>query len=159
MCSKISAIVLVFMCLITLQAPILQGVGMSGVPVASMLMGAIAKVLIGIFLVSELGIYACPIGTLVCYGLASLINGYFIECKASIQIPYFRYFFCTLICALPATALALVVFGLTQAYIGMNLACIVAILLCLVVYLALILFSGYFKIQDIVIALHLKGRI
>jgi len=152
------SVAVVFICLISVQGPVLQGVGKASLPMISMLVGAFAKILTGIFLIPRLGIYACALGTLICYAIASLLNGYFIERKAAIQIPYLRYFLHSLICALPATAFSHALYLAINSKIGVNLACVAAIALAASIYLALILLSGYFKIRDIAFVLSIKRK-
>lgn len=158
MLSALSSAV-IFMCLVSLQAPILQGIGKAQLPMVSMLVGALVKIFIGVYFIPKIGIYACALGTLACYALASLINGYFIERRAGLWIPYLRYFLHSLICALPATAFPCAAYQWLNTVIGANLACLAAIALCVLIYLTMILLSGYFKIRDIACVFHIRSKI
>ena len=149
----------VFTCLLSVQNPILQGNGMPSLPMVSMLIGATVKILLGIFLIPKLGIYACAIGTLGCYTVASFINGYFIEKKTAMQIPYLRYFLHAAVCGVPATALSYMINRSLSSATDQRIACAVAVCACIVIYFALILISGFFKIRDITHVLHIKRRI
>lgn len=158
MLSALSSAV-VFVCLLSVQNPILQGSGMPSLPMVSMLIGAGVKVLIGVTLIPKLGIYACALGTFCCYSSASLINGYFIEHKTGMQIPYLRYFLHSLVCAVPATAVSYMINQTLTPIVGQRLSCLVAVSACVVIYCALILISGFFKIRDIAHVLHIKRKV
>jgi len=154
MLSALSSAV-VFTCFLSIQNPILQGNGLPQLPMISMLAGAVIKVLLGIFLIPKLGIYACAIGTFGCYAFASLINGCFIERRIGLQIPYLRYFLHAAVCAVPATALSYMI-NQSLSAADKRLACITAIGACVIIYFALIIISGFFKIRDITHVLHIK---
>lgn len=158
MLSALSSAV-VFMCLLSVQNPILQGEGLPTLPMVSMLFGATVKVLIGIVLIPRLGIYACAIGTFGCFSTASLINGFFIERKTGLEIPYLRYFLHALVCAIPATALSYMINRSLWEITDPRISCFVAVCSCALIYFALIIISGFFKIRDITHVLHIKRRV
>lgn len=148
----------VFMCLVCIQNPILQASQVPVLPMISMLIGALVKVIVGVFMISKMGIYACALGTLACYCISSLINGYFIERRIGVLIPYLRYFLHSLVCAIPATALSYMLYRSTQTILGNTVACFASIALCVILYTILVLASGFFKIKDIACLLCTKRK-
>lgn len=65
-----------FVCLVSLTNAVLQSLGMVSVPVVTMLIGVLAKIVCNYFLVGnpDIHINGAPISTLICYGLISLLN-------------------------------------------------------------------------------------
>ena len=67
---------IVFLALTTVSGAILQARGRAGVTVVSMLTGASVKMVAGYFLIGlpSVGVYGAAIGTVLCYGVAAVIN-------------------------------------------------------------------------------------
>ncbi len=65
-----------FVCILTLTNAVLQAHGLAKFSMVTMLVGGVAKVVVGYILLGNVnfGIYGSPIGTIVCYGIAMLCN-------------------------------------------------------------------------------------
>ena len=120
--------------------------------------GAVVKIAVGAFLIPKIGIFGCAVGTFCCYSVASILNGYFIESKLNINVEYMKSFLHSLICAIPATGLAHLLYRKFYEIFGNTIACTVAVALCALIYVTAILLSGYFKIKDIACVLHFRRR-
>lgn len=67
---------IVFLALVTVSSAVLQASGRAGTTVFSMLLGAVVKMVVGYYLIGlpGVGIYGAAIGTVLCYGVAALVN-------------------------------------------------------------------------------------
>ncbi len=65
-----------FVCILTVSNAVLQSFGRAKTPMITMLIGGIIKVIAGYVLLGreEIGILGSPIGTVLCYGVALLLN-------------------------------------------------------------------------------------
>lgn len=153
------ATAVIFMCLTSVQAPILQGAGRPALPMISMAVGAGFKIAVGAILIPKIGIYGCAMGTFICYCISSMLNGYFIEKKLGLDVEYMKCHLHAAVCAIPATALAHILYTRLLPDFGNWVACVSCVALCVLIYCVAALLSGYFKIKDIACILHVKRRI
>ena len=77
---RIMSFAIMFLSVVQTTTGILQGVGRVIVPVLSLAIGAIFKVIIHYILVGvpAINIYGAPIGTIVCYAVAAILNTFMI---------------------------------------------------------------------------------
>ena len=77
---RIMSFAIMFLSVVQTTTGILQGVGRVIVPVLSLAIGAVLKVIINYILVGipAINIYGAPIGTIVCYAVAAILNTFMI---------------------------------------------------------------------------------
>ena len=85
---------IVFICLLAITNSILQANGHPRLPIISLLTGATVKILSGYFLIGnpKVGMLGAPIGTVLCYASASLVNLLFVMRKTSVRLRFANTF-------------------------------------------------------------------
>ena len=134
----------VFVCIVLMENAVLQATGHEMLPMITMIVGGVVKVIINFFLVANRGIniYGAPIGTLVSYALMAIIN-FVMMCFVLDKNPRLRVILLKpLLCTVVMGAAAWAVFGLLHRFaphsrIGLLLATVPSILIAVVVYLLL----------------------
>lgn len=134
----------IFVCIVLMENAILQASGHELVPVITMIVGGVVKVVVNYILVGrpEINIYGAPVGTLASYFIMAVIN-YVLMGRVLDKRPRLRcIFFKPLLCALVMAAAVWAVGGLAARLpLGPHLALLVSTLLPIAVavpvYLAL----------------------
>ena len=153
---QILGIASIFVCVMLLTNSIMQAHGKVSIPIYTMLIGGIVKVVINYFLVGdpEINIKGAPIGTLVCYGLIALINLILVHRMLEDKPNYFAIFFKPVLASAVMGASAWASHGLLSRFLtgsfAMNsLAAIGAIGIAVVVYLILVLALRMITAEDL----------
>ncbi len=98
---------LIFTALANVTGSMLQSTGGVGVPVLSMSVGGLVKVLSSWYFIGKFGIYGTPIGTFLCYFVICLINFGYLTAKTGVQIRFAGLFlkplFAGLLCGCAAS--------------------------------------------------------
>ncbi len=131
-----------FVCLTLISNSILQAHGAVKVPILSMLLGGVAKIVLNYNLaaVPSINIHAAPIGTLVCFAVSAAVNLFFIWLIVRDKPNYFELFTKPLLAALIMAAVAKGAFALLRLFVSSNLVCVGVSVVCgAVVYAAFIL--------------------
>ena len=131
-----------FVCLTLISNSILQAHGAVKVPILSMFVGGVAKIVLNYNLaaVPSVNIHAAPIGTLVCFALSTLVNLFFVWLIVKEKPNYFTLFVKPLAAALVMAACTRGAYALVHLKIASNLACVgISVVLAAVVYGALVL--------------------
>ena len=131
-----------FVCLTLISNSILQAYNAVKVPILSMLIGGVAKIVLNYNLaaVPSVNIHAAPIGTLVCFALSTLVNLFFVWLIVKEKPNYFTLFVKPLAAALVMAACTRGAYALVHLKIASNLACVgISVVLAAVVYGALVL--------------------
>ena len=131
-----------FVCLTLISNSILQAYGAVKVPILSMFLGGVAKIVLNYNLsaVPGINIHAAPIGTLVCFAISAACNLFFVWLIVRDKPNYFDLLSKPLAAALLMALCAKLSYSLLHALVGSNLVCVgVSIVLAAAVYFALVL--------------------
>lgn len=156
-----------FVCFQLVSTALVQASGSERVPLISMAVGSIIKLIINWTLVGmpSVGIIGAPISTLVCYMIISVINMAGLIRKTPVKPKLTPAFIKPLICTAIMGACAWAVYGLLSAYGGslfsggriqMALSMGIAIIAAIVIYFILIVVTGTITREDM--ALVPKGE-
>ena len=143
-----------FVCLVSLTNAILQSMGRVGLPILTMMVGAIAKIAINYVLVGhpDINIAGAPIGTLVCYALIAALNLFFII-RASFSARFLGVFIKPLFAAASMGVAAYGLNALLTGVLHMNarLSVILTIGAAVLIYLAIILLIKALPREDVLL--------
>ena len=131
---------IVFICLLTVTNSILQSYGYSKLPIISLLVGSLIKILISYFLIGNktIGMYGAPIGTVLCYFIASFTNLVFIKRKTKLNLDFQQTLMKPFCCAGIAVGIAYGVFRTLEEFaVHLFIRLAVAIITSAVVYILL----------------------
>ena len=147
---RILAIGVLFLTLLQTMTGILQGAGHQFVPLINLGIGAIVKVVLSLVLirVPSLNINGAAIGTAACYGIAAVLN---VICVLRITRPNIRFFSGFIMPLVSSAAMGLVVYfmyGSLSSALSNTKATIFSILAAVLVYVAMLFFTGSLKRAD-----------
>ena len=137
-----------FVCLMLISNSILQSYGRVHVPVFTMLIGGVVKIIFNYNLtaVPSINIHAAPFGTLVCFVIVSSLNLFFVYCTMEDKPNYFKVFAKPLIASLVMAVCARFSYRFFAAHIALGGATTtqivnvgLAVVLAVIVYVALVL--------------------
>ena len=131
----------VFVCVMLLTNAILQAHGLAKVPILTMFIGGVVKVVANYMLVGnpDINIKGAPIGTLVCYALICVLNLICINRVLVSRPSYAQLFLKPLLATAGMAVTARAAYRLLAAPLGNSLATLGAIALAAVVYGVLVL--------------------
>ena len=137
-----------FVCLMLISNSILQSYGRVHVPVFTMLIGGVVKIIFNYNLtaVPSINIHAAPFGTLVCFVIVSSLNLFFVYRTMEDKPNYFKVFAKPLVASLVMAVCAKVSYRFFTAHIALGGATTtqivnvgLAVVLAVIVYVALVL--------------------
>ena len=137
-----------FVCLMLISNSILQSYGRVHVPVFTMLIGGVVKIIFNYNLtaVPSINIHAAPFGTLVCFVIVSSLNLFFVYRTMEDKPNYFKVFAKPLIASLVMAVCARFSYRFFAAHIALGGATTtqivnvgLAVVLAVIVYVALVL--------------------
>ena len=137
-----------FVCLMLISNSILQSYGRVHVPVFTMLIGGVVKIIFNYNLtaVPSINIHAAPFGTLVCFVIVSSLNLFFVYCTMEDKPNYFKVFAKPLVASLVMAVCARFSYRFFAAHIALGGATTtqivnvgLAVVLAVIVYVALVL--------------------
>lgn len=156
----------IFVCLMLITNSILQSHGLVHIPIVTMLLGGVVKVVLNYNLVAipEVNIHGAPCGTLVCFVIAAVLN---LACVSRMMKPrrirYLSFFLKPLLSSLLMAVSARAVFALLEKLLMvegsrmMLLFCVAgSVCAAVVIYFALILALHFITREDL--ALLPKGE-
>lgn len=145
----------VFVCIMLLTNAILQAYGLAQIPIGTMLIGGIVKVVANFFLVGNpaINIKGAPIGTMLCYVVITTLNLIVVGFVMASRPSYFQLFL------KPAAATAGMAVTAKMGYrflsgLGNSLATLGAIAAAAVVYLTLVLLLRIITREDLELLPH-----
>lgn len=147
----------IFVCIMLLCNSILQASGHVGLPVISVVVGGVVKIVVNYLLVGnhDINIKGAPIGTLCCFATVSLLNMIFIRRVIPAPPNFLRAFAKPLAASVCMGAGAWAACGLASRYVGPRLGCLVGIAAGMALYFVLIILLKVFSKDDL--ALMPKG--
>ena len=137
-----------FVCLMLISNSILQSYGRVHVPVFTMLIGGVVKIIFNYNLtaVPSINIHAAPFGTLVCFVIVSSLNLFFVYRTMEDKPNYFKVFAKPLVASLVMAVCARFSYRFFAAHIALGGATTtqivnvgLAVVLAVIVYVALVL--------------------
>ncbi len=131
----------IFVCIMLLCNSILQAHGMVNLPVLTVVVGGVIKILVNYILVGnyDINIKGAPIGTLCCFAVASAMDLFFIYRAIPHPPRYVRVFLKPLAASVLMGLAAWASYGLFSIVFGNALSTLGAIAVGIIVYLVLIL--------------------
>ena len=148
-----------FVCIALVTNAILQADGKEALPIVSMLIGGVIKIVCNLLLVGrpEINILGAAIGTIVCYAVICVLNCAFITKKMAVQPSYGRAFLPPLLSTLVMSAAAWAVYGLAARVLHVGpggsrlmtlVALAVAIAVAVIVYLVMVIVTKSITMAD-----------
>ena len=140
----------VFVCLYTLTTSILQSNSFVYLPVVSVVVGGIAKICSNLLLVSQpkINIYGAPVGTLVCFIIATLFNLFFIKRAVPGAPRYTTVFPKVTLAAGIMGAGAWGSYGLLYRFLPMSISMLAAMAVAVTIYVILVVLLQIFTMKD-----------
>lgn len=142
----------IFVCIMLVCNSVLQSHGILNLPIITMVIGGVLMVIFDYVMVgmAEVNIFGSPIGTCVCYGTTALLDLYLVR-KVVTGCPRFRsLLFKPLFSAAVMGVGAWAVYGLLyQATHSNTVSLLLAIMVAVVIYFALILLLGTLTKDDL----------
>lgn len=131
----------IFICIMLICNSILQAHGLVNLPVLTVVVGGVIKLIVNYILVGnyDINIKGAPWGTLCCFAVASAMDLFFVKRAIASSPKYTRVFPKPLLASVLMGAAAWAVHGLLNGMVGNSLATVAGILTGVVVYAALVL--------------------
>ena len=142
----------IFVALVSLTNSILQSINRIKVPVVTMFIGGVIKIIANFFLVAmpALNIKGAPIGTVCCYGTIAILN--LMVIKANVEkLSIFGIFFKPFFASAAMGAFAYFTVNPITAYRGDKIGIVAVIALAAVFYFAVLFAVGGVKKQDVLL--------
>ncbi len=138
-----------FVCILAVTNAVLQASGREGLPVISMLAGAVVKSVSGVILVGQFGMSGAPISTFLCYFTAAAMNFVFVLRTTGVNIDWGRTFMKPLLGGGACALTAYVGYVKISALLSPTVSTLAAILLGGGVYIGVILFTGTVTAEEL----------
>lgn len=136
---SIGAISVIFLGIIAATNAFLNTAGKQRLPIISMVVGAVVKIVTNYTLLPIIGIYAAPLSTVLCYLFAASLNIFF-TVKFVGKLPNLsKIFGMPLLCALISVGGSALIYMAISKFMPGKIATIICILLAVVSYLFLVL--------------------
>lgn len=131
----------IFICIMLICNSILQAHGLVNLPVLTVVVGGVIKLIVNYILVGnyDINIKGAPWGTLCCFAVASAMDLFFVKRAIASSPKYTRVFPKPLLASVLMGGAAWAVHGLLIGLVGNSLATVAGILTGVVVYAALVL--------------------
>ncbi len=141
---------IVFLTLVQTLTAILQGINRVTVPVRNLMIGALFKVVLTYALVGNPSFHVrgAAIGTVVCYGVAAILDFAAVIRYTRIRIPFKDFIVKPMMAVAIMTAFVYGVYRYTEPLLGSEKATLAAILVGAFVYGLTLLLSGALGLQD-----------
>ena len=149
-CLRVLAFAIPFVHLVSLTNAVLQAAGHVRVPVISMLVGGVIKVIVNYTLVGmpEIHIYGAPFGTVVCYAFITVVN--LVILRRHVKLPGLdKLFFRPMAACLGMGAGAYITYRLLSGLLGNTIGVAAAICAAGAIYLVLLLALGALEKDDV----------
>lgn len=156
---NVLGIACIFICIMILTNAILQTYNHERIPIFTMIVGGIVKILMNYFLVGnpEINISGAPISTLCCYGTISLLNLFFVWKYSPEKPKYFSLFAKPLFASILMGGAAWATYGLLErtlsqghsAYLSNAAATMAGVFAGIVVYFILVVALRVLRAEDV----------
>ena len=141
----------IFVCLMSLAGGVLQAYGRERIPLWTLLLGGLVKIVSNYLLVGNpaIGIRGASYSTLLCYLLIAVLNLVAVTVSVPDRPSYLSAFAGPLLCSLVMGLAARAGFDLLSRWLSVRPAALLAILLAGAVYAALVLAAGVVRRRDL----------
>ena len=143
----------IFICLVSLTNSLLQAAGKVYTPVVNMLVGGVVKFLANWFLIGNpnINISGTPIGTVLCYGVITVLNLIAIFKTVKLSTGMFGIIFKPLVCSVGMGVMVFFAYRSMDLLIGGHIATVLAILVGVAVYFAGLIGIRYLRREDVLL--------
>lgn len=150
---QILGLAVVFVAMVSLTNAILQSIGKAHLPVVTMFIGGIVKLVTNYTLVgtTSINIHGAPIGTTACYGTITVLNLFLIAYHTHSLPNPIKTVVKPFIATVGMSAAAYVVNLVFTGLVGGKLAVVISILVAIVVYVVLLLGVGALEKEDVLL--------
>lgn len=135
---RILALAIVFVSFVSLTNVFLQSAGKAYIPIITMIIGAVIKIIVNYNLVRipAININGAPIGSLLCYSSIVIINIIFIYKITKFKMPIISVFIKPLICSIVCSAGAYLVYSLlfSQLKISNTISTLCGLFIAVIIY-------------------------
>ena len=142
------SIAIPFVALTSVTVSVIQASGHTSVPIVSMTVGALFKLVSAWVLIGLSGMAGAPISTVICYSVISLIDLSYMENKMNMNVGLLRLTMMPLISAFISASAAHILFVTFESRFG-SAACLFAVAAAAVIYFAAVLVCGYVDIGEL----------
>jgi len=141
----------VFVCLVSITNSILQSVGKEKVPVFTMIIGGVIKLVANYQLVGtpSINISGAPVGTNLCYSVITILNLIFIWKALGNMTSLLSATVKTVFASFVSCGGAVLLYRLLENIVGSKLSTIISILITILVYFIILLLIKGLKEEDI----------
>ena len=148
---RIMSVAILFLSVVQTTTGILQGFGRIMVPVITLAIGAVLKVIINYVLVGMpvLNIYGAPIGTIVCYATSALLNTFFVCYIANIRFSFAEVIGKPAIAVMAMAFVLAVMMLIFRNYIDSRLFAIAGVIVGAGVYAVMLVLTGAVTEDDL----------
>jgi len=148
---SILGIAVIVNCIVLLTNSILQASGKVNIPIITMLVGGVIKIISNWILVGNpnINIMGAPIGTCLCYGTIAVLNMIFVVRITKISYKIVLVLIKPLLCAVIMGGAVWASFGFFDRVIGGNKATLIALAIAVMVYFGLVILTKAITKEDI----------
>jgi len=149
-CLRVLCFAIPFVALVSLTNAVLQAAGRVRVPVISMLLGGVIKVVVNYTLVGmpQVNIYGAPFGTVVCYTFITIVN--LVILRKYVRLPGIgKLFVRPMAACLGMGAGAYITYRLVSGVLGNTVGVVLAICVAAAIYVVLLLALHALERDDI----------
>ncbi len=146
---SIAAVSVIFLGIISVTNAFLNTAGKQKLPIISMIVGAIAKLISNYFLLGKIGILGAPVSTVICYLCASSLNIYFTVKNFGKICSFKKSFILPIVSSILAIGSSATIYVVLLAFLPDKISTIIAIALAVVLYLLVSFKTKSVTIDDI----------
>ncbi len=131
-----SSISVIFLSIVQSTNGTLQGLGKVYVPMVSLAVGAMTKIVLNYILIGipAINIHGAPIGTIVCYLIPAIINLFFLKRAAGIRLDFSGMLIRPGLASIVMGAAAWAIATFVSVYIGTSLSTVIAVIVAIPLY-------------------------
>lgn len=127
-----------FVCILAVLTAMLQSCGKERLPLVSMCIGAVVKIIGSFVFIRLIGIYGAPVSTFFCYITICSIHLFFVRKHTGLTIKTGTVFVRPIFCAVLCAAAAYGAYFVSSSVLSARLATVVSIAAAIIVYVAAI---------------------
>ena len=131
-----------FVCILAVLTAMLQSCGKERLPLVSMCIGAVVKIIGSFVFIRLIGIYGAPVSTFFCYITICSIHLFFVRKHTGLTIKTGTVFVRPIFCAVLCAAAAYGAYFVSSSVLSARLATVVSIAAAIIVYVAAIFLFG-----------------
>ena len=147
-CLRVLCFAIPFVALVSLTNAVLQAAGRVRVPVISMLLGGVIKVVVTLVGMPQINIYGAPFGTVVCYTFITIVN--LVILRKYVRLPGIgKLFVRPMAACLGMGAGAYITYRLVSSVLGNAVGVVLAICVAAAIYVVLLLALHALERDDI----------